>query len=61
MALPEKQPVQKKFIDPVAVKKSISQRLVVNNVTKVIFLMGLLFALVVLGILLVGVLRDGAA
>ncbi|WP_029332980.1 phosphate ABC transporter permease PstA [Exiguobacterium oxidotolerans] len=61
MALPEKQPVQKKFIDPVAVKKSISQRLVVNNVTKVIFLMGLLFALVVLGILLVGVLRDGVA
>ncbi|ASI34826.1 MULTISPECIES: phosphate ABC transporter permease PstA [Exiguobacterium] len=61
MALPEKQPVQKKFIDPVAVKKSISQRLVVNNVTKVIFLIGLLFGLVVLGILLVGVLRDGAA
>lgn len=61
MALPEKQPVQKKFIDPVAVKKSISQRLVVNNVTKVIFLIGLLFGLVVLSILLVGVLRDGAA
>ncbi|QNR20478.1 phosphate ABC transporter permease PstA [Exiguobacterium sp. Helios] len=61
MALPEKQPVQKKFIDPVAVKKSISQRLVVNNVTKIIFLIGLLFGLVVLGILLFGVVRDGAA
>ncbi|WP_026828946.1 phosphate ABC transporter permease PstA [Exiguobacterium artemiae] len=61
MALPEKQPVQKKFIDPVAVKKSISQRLVVNNVTKVVFLIGLLFGLVVLGILLFGVIRDGAA
>ncbi|MGX8178014.1 phosphate ABC transporter permease PstA [Exiguobacterium artemiae] len=61
MALPEKQPVQKKFIDPVAVKKSISQRLVVNNITKIIFLIGLLFGLVVLGILLSGVIRDGAA
>lgn len=61
MALPEKQPVQKKFIDPVAVKKSISQRLVVNKVTKIIFLIGLLFGLVVLGILLFGVVRDGAA
>ena len=61
MALPEKQPVQKKFIDPVAVKKSISQRLVVNNITKIIFLIGLLFGLVVLGILLSGVVRDGAA
>lgn len=61
MALPEKQPVQKKFIDPAAVKKSISQRLVVNNVTKVVFLIGLLFGLVVLGILLFGVIRDGAA
>ncbi|AFS69976.1 MULTISPECIES: phosphate ABC transporter permease PstA [Exiguobacterium] len=61
MALPEKQPVQKKFIDPVAVKKSISQRLVVNNITKIIFLIGLLFGLVVLGILLFGVVRDGAA
>ncbi|WP_426354881.1 phosphate ABC transporter permease PstA [Exiguobacterium sp. R-39] len=61
MALPEKQPVQKKIIDPVAVKKSISQRLVVNNVTKIIFLIGLLFGLVVLGILLFGVVRDGAA
>lgn len=61
MALPEKQPVQKKFIDPAAVKKSISQRLVVNNVTKIIFLIGLLFGLVVLGILLFGVVRDGAA
>jgi len=61
MALPEKQPVSKKFIDPVAVKKSISQRLVVNNVTKVIFLAGLFFGLVVLGILLFGVIRDGAS
>ncbi|WP_214854884.1 phosphate ABC transporter permease PstA [Exiguobacterium sp. s130] len=61
MALPEKQPVTKKFIDPVAVKKSISQRLVVNNVTKVIFLVGLFFGLVVLGILLFGVIRDGAS
>lgn len=61
MALPEKQPVQKKFIDPAAVKKSISQRLVVNSVTKVVFLIGLLFGLVVLGILLFGVIRDGAA
>ncbi|RDB34753.1 phosphate ABC transporter permease PstA [Exiguobacterium sp. RIT594] len=61
MALPEKQPVQKKFIDPAAVKKSISQRLVVNNVTKILFLIGLLFGLVVLGILLFGVIRDGAA
>ena len=61
MALPEKQPVQKKFIDPAAVKKSISQRLVVNNVTKIVFLIGLLFGLVVLGILLFGVIRDGAA
>lgn len=61
MALPEKQPVLKKFIDPVAVKKSISQRLVVNNVTKVIFLAGLFFGLVVLGILLFGVIRDGAS
>ena len=61
MALPEKQPVSKKFIDPVAVKKSISQRLIVNNVTKVIFLAGLFFGLVVLGILLFGVIRDGAS
>lgn len=61
MALPEKQPVQEKIIDPAAVKKSISQRLVVNNVTKIIFLIGLLFGLVVLGILLFGVVRDGAA
>lgn len=61
MALPEKQPVSKKFIDPVAVKKSISQRLVVNNITKVIFLAGLFFGLVVLGILLFGVIRDGAS
>ncbi|OAI87771.1 phosphate ABC transporter, permease protein PstA [Exiguobacterium sp. KKBO11] len=61
MALPEKQPVSEKFIDPVAVKKSISQRLVVNNVTKVIFLAGLFFGLVVLGILLFGVIRDGAS
>ncbi len=61
MVLPEKQPVSKKFIDPVAVKKSISQRLVVNNVTKVIFLAGLFFGLVVLGILLFGVIRDGAS
>lgn len=61
MALPEKQPVSKKIIDPVAVKKSISQRLIVNNVTKVIFLAGLFFGLVVLGILLFGVIRDGAS
>jgi len=59
MALPEKQPVDKKFIDPVAVKQSISKRLVVNRFTKSLFLMGLLFGLVVLAVLITGVLRDG--
>ncbi|WP_114570369.1 phosphate ABC transporter permease PstA [Exiguobacterium flavidum] len=59
MALPEKQPVDKKFIDPAAVKQSISKRLVVNRFTKSIFLMGLLFGLVVLAVLITGVLRDG--